>query len=101
MSGHRVALRLYLGVFAALIALTGLTVWVAFIDLGPLNTVVALAIAIVKALLVIFIFMHIQWSSRLTQVIAASGFFWLLIAFFFVLADYLTRTWDYLPKSWV
>ena len=48
---------------------------------GPLNNIVMLAIACTKATLVILFFMHVRWSSRLTWVVAASGFFWLLILF--------------------
>jgi caa(3)-type oxidase subunit IV len=35
--------------------------------------------------------MHVRWSSRLTWIIAMSGFFWLLILFFLGMSDYLTR----------
>ena len=62
-------------------------------DLGALNNVVMLAIACTKALLVILFFMHVRWSSRLTWVVAASGFFWLLILFGITMTDYLTRGW--------
>ena len=44
-----------------------------------------LTIAIVKALFVILYFMHVRWSTRLTWVVAASGFFWLLIMFAFTM----------------
>ena len=40
-----------------------------------------LGIAMTKALLVILFFMHVRWSTRLTWVVVASGFFWLLILF--------------------
>jgi cytochrome c oxidase subunit 4 len=38
-------------------------------------------------------FMHVRWSSRLTWVVAASGFFWLLILFGLTMADYVSRGW--------
>jgi cytochrome c oxidase subunit 4 len=63
------------------------------VDLGALNNVVMLAIACTKALLVILFFMHVRWSSRLTWVVAASGFVWLLILFGITMTDYLTRGW--------
>jgi cytochrome c oxidase subunit 4 len=72
---------------------TALTVLVAFYDLGAMNNVVMLTIAIVKALFVILFFMHVRWSTRLTWVVVASGFFWLLIMFTFTLTDYLSRGW--------
>src|SRR5258708_34087122 len=81
------------GVFAGLVGGTGLTVAVAFVGLGALNHVLMLGIAMTKALLVILFFMHVRWSSRLTWVVAASGFFWLLILFGITMSDYLTRGW--------
>jgi cytochrome c oxidase subunit IV len=94
MDSHHVApLKLYFGIFGILMVGTALTVLVAFYDLGPLNNVVMLTIACVKALFVILYFMHVRWSSRLTMVIVASGFFWLLIMFSFTMTDYLSRGW--------
>jgi cytochrome c oxidase subunit 4 len=84
---------MYYAVFAALIVGTALTVAVAFLDLGALNNVLMLGIALTKALLVILFFMHVRWSSRLTWVVVASGFFWLLILFGLTMTDYLTRGW--------
>ena len=94
MDSHHVApLKLYFGIFGILMVGTALTVLVAFYDLGPLNNVVMLTIACVKALFVVLYFMHVRWSSRLTMVIVASGFFWLLIMFSFTMTDYLSRGW--------
>jgi cytochrome c oxidase subunit 4 len=84
---------MYYAVFAALLVGTGLTVAVAFVDLGALNNVLMLGIAMTKALLVILFFMHVRWSTRLTWVVAASGFVWLLILFGITMSDYLTRGW--------
>jgi len=89
-----VSIRLYATIFGALLVLTLATAGVAFIDLGgELNTIAALTIAIVKALLVILFFMHVRYSSRLTWVFAGAGFFWLLILLTLTLADPLTRDW--------
>ena len=93
MSGHVAPKSMYYGVFTALMVGTALTVAAAFVDLGLLNNVVMLGIAITKATLVVLYFMHVRWSSRLTWVIAASGFFWLLILFGLTMQDYLTRGW--------
>jgi cytochrome c oxidase subunit 4 len=92
--GHHVApVSMYLAVFGALIVGTILTVLVAKFDLGPLNNIVMLAVAVAKALLVVLFFMHVRWSSRLTWVIAASGFFWLIILFGMTMGDYMSRGW--------
>jgi cytochrome c oxidase subunit 4 len=91
MSAHVVPLKTYLAIFGALMAGTALTVLIAFQDLGPMNTVVALAIAGVKALLVVLWFMHVKYSSRLTWLFAAAGFVWLLLMIGLTLADFDTR----------
>ena len=93
MSGHVAPKSMYYGVFAALMVGTALTVLVAFYDLGALNNVLMLGIAITKALLVVLFFMHVRWSTRLTWVVAGAGFFWLLILFGVTMSDYLTRGW--------
>jgi cytochrome c oxidase subunit 4 len=72
---------MYYMVFLALVVGTILTVAAAKVDMGPLNNVVMLTIACTKATLVVLFFMHVRWSSRLTWVVAMSGFFWLLILF--------------------
>ena len=93
-NGHHVApVSLYLMVFAALMVGTVLTWYVARFDLGPLNNIVMLAIACTKALLVILFFMHVRWGTRLTWVVAGSGFFWLLILFTLTMSDYMSRGW--------
>jgi cytochrome c oxidase subunit IV len=84
--------RSYILIFLVLLALTGLTTGVAFIDLGRgLNNVAALTIAIAKALLVILYFMHARYSDRFTWVIAAAGVFWLLILLGGTMDDLITR----------
>ena len=92
-AGHVAPKSMYYMVFLALIVGTGLTVAAASVDMGPLNNVVMLTIAVIKATLVILFFMHVRWSTRLTWVIAMSGFFWLLILFSMWMSDYLTRGW--------
>jgi cytochrome c oxidase subunit IV len=93
MSGHVAPKSMYYAVFAALMVGTALTVLVAFYDLGAMNNVLMLAIAMTKALLVILFFMHVKWATRLTWVVAASGFVWLVILFGITMTDYLTRGW--------
>ncbi len=88
---HIVPIRIYLLIFTALVVLTAVTVTVAFVDLGPMNVVVMLGIAAVKATLVVLYFMHVRFTNRLTQLAAASGFVWLLIMFGLTMSDYLTR----------
>jgi len=73
---------------------TGITVLAAFRDFpGPLNAVVAITIAVVKATLVILYFMHVRYSSRLIWLIIAAALFWLAILFALTISDYWTRSW--------
>ena len=71
--------------------LTALTVGAAFIDLGALNDVVALGIAVTKATVVVLYFMHVAHASRLVQLTVVGGFLWLFILFSFTLSDFWTR----------
>ncbi|MFN0007847.1 MAG: cytochrome C oxidase subunit IV family protein [Planctomycetota bacterium] len=93
MSEHIVPLKTYYAIFAALLVGTAVTVGVAFLDLGPMNTVVAITIAVIKALLVILYFMHVKYSSRLTWVFAGAGFAWLVLMIGLTIADFDTRGW--------
>src|SRR6187431_403574 len=81
--GAHPTVGLYLVIAAALFVLLGVTVGVAYIDLGALNIVVAMTIAVIKGTLVVLYFMHVRYNSRLVWLFAGAGFFWLLILFFF------------------
>jgi cytochrome c oxidase subunit 4 len=92
MSEHVVPLKTNVTVWLVLLLLTGVTTGVAFIDLGPLNTIVALVIATCKALLVVLIFMHVKYASdKLVKVVVLSAIFFLILLLGLSLADYSTR----------
>ena len=95
MSEHIVSRKIYFAVFAALMVMTGITYAVALVDFGneAINTIVALAVAFTKALLVILFFMHVRYSSRLTWLVVVGGFFWLGIMIVLTLSDYGSRHW--------
>ena len=98
---HRIVpVKTYVTVFIALIVLTGLTVGAALVNLGLFNTVVALAIAGAKMLLVMYFFMHLRDSTALIRVVLLAGFFWLAILMSFTLSDYHTRSWNPDPAAW-
>ncbi len=97
MSGHIVSLKIYFLIFGALMVLTGVTVWAAFQDFGTFNTIVALAIAVLKASLVILYFMHVRYSSSLVRVAAVAGFIWLFILIGFTVSDVISRGWIPMP----
>jgi cytochrome c oxidase subunit 4 len=92
MSEHIIPSKTYYTIWIILLLLTGLTAWVATVDLGPLHTVVALAIATVKAVIVVLFFMHVKYTSeKLTKVVIVSAIFWLLILLALSMVDYGTR----------
>ena len=93
MSVHVVPLKVYFAVFASLMILTAVTVAVAYYDLGPLNTIVALSIAVTKAALVILYFMHVRYSPSLTKLVVAGSFLWLFIMLSITMSDYVSRAW--------
>ena len=93
MTHSTVSIKVYFAVFAALILFTFITVAVAYQDLGALNTIVALTIAAVKALLVLMYFMHLRYSSRLTWIFAATGFVWLALIIGLTMSDVISRGW--------
>jgi len=88
---------LYYTIFASLCVLTVVTVAIARVDLGAMNTPIALAVAVTKAMLVILFFMGVKYNTPLTKVVAASGFVWLIILFGVTMGDYLTRGWLGVP----
>ena len=90
---HIVPTRVYYTIFAVLMFCTYLTVQIAFFDLGALNTIAALGIAVFKATLVVLFFMHVKYSSRLTWAVVLGSIFWLGILLALTMGDYLTRVW--------
>lgn len=59
---HVVPVPLLLAVFGLLLVLTFATVAVTFVDLGPLNIIIALGIAVIKAGVVAMYFMHLRYD---------------------------------------
>lgn len=93
MPQHIISRKVYLLIFIGLLVLTFVTVEAASINLGQLNTVVAITIAVCKAVLVILYFMHVRYSSRLVWIFVGAGFFWLLLLIALTLSDFLSRGW--------
>jgi cytochrome c oxidase subunit 4 len=65
---HIVGYGVFLAVWAALIMLTAVTVTVARMHLGAPSIVTALAIASVKAGLVLWYFMHLKYEHKLFKI---------------------------------
>jgi len=80
--GHVVPVRTLVTVLGLLLALTVATVAVTFVDLGPLNLVLALLIAVIKGSLVLLYFMHLRWDRPFNAVVLVSAlaFFMIFVA---------------------
>jgi cytochrome c oxidase subunit 4 len=85
--------KVYVRTCVALLVLLALTWAIAYVDLGPFNLIVALAVAIGKAIVIALFFMHIKGSSRLLHLAAIAGIIWLLFLLSLTLGDYSTRGW--------
>jgi cytochrome c oxidase subunit 4 len=95
MAEHIVPPRTYVVSYLILVTMTLVTAGVAFIDLGLLNPVAALTIAVFKALVVVVFFMHARYSPKLIWIVGGAAVFWLGILLTLTLSDYLTRGWAY------
>lgn len=71
---HILSYRLLVGIWAALLVLTVVTVGAAQINFGFLNVVIALTIATSKALLVVLIFMHLRYENRTFHIMVITAF---------------------------
>lgn len=91
---HHIVTPLQYGmVFGTLLVFTGITVGAAYVPMGPLNPVIALAIACTKAVIVILFFMHVKYQSKLIKLTVVCGFFTFLVLIMMTLLDYTSRSW--------
>jgi cytochrome c oxidase subunit 4 len=90
---HIVSPKVYLAIVGALLVGTAITVAASYIDMGVFNPVIALAIAVVKATLVVLFFMHVKYSTRLTKLTVVAGVFVFLALITMTLSDYISRAW--------
>src|SRR3954452_15637657 len=89
--------KTYALVLLALLGCTILTTVVAYVDLGPFSTIIALGIACTKMTLVALFFMHVRHSTKLTKLVIVGGLLWLLILLFMTMTDFATRNWLGVP----
>ena len=90
---HIVSPVVYVIIGGTLLVLTGVTVGASYLELGIFNPIVAIAIACIKAVLVVLFFMHVKYSSKLTKLTVFAGIFTFLTLIGMTLADYFTRAW--------
>jgi cytochrome c oxidase subunit 4 len=95
--GHIAPAKLYVAIWAILMVMTLTTVLVSCVDIGPMNIVIALAIATFKGTLVVLFFMHLRYSPKLTMVTVVAAMFFLFLLLSLTMSDYLTRAWTTYP----
>lgn len=81
---HILPNKVAFAVGGSLMFLTAVTVWIAHVDLGAFNFVIAMAVATLKASLVAMIFMNLWYDTKENSVIFLTSF--LFLAIFIVLA---------------
>ena len=99
MSDHVSPVSLYITIFLALMAGTALTVGAAFVNLGTFNFPVAMVIAVFKASLVVWYFMHVKYQSHLTKLAIATGLFFLAILLGETMIDYASKDFTPMPPK--
>jgi len=90
---HIVSPVIYIIIGGSLLVLTGLTVGASYLELGIFNPIVAIAIACIKAVLVVLFFMHVKYSSKLTKLTVFCGLFTFMALIGMTLSDYFSRAW--------
>ncbi len=90
---HVVSPAIYVIVFVSLLVFTALTVGASYIEMGIFNPIAAIAIACIKAVIVVLFFMHVKYSSKLTKLTVFAGIFTFLTLIGMTLADYISRAW--------
>lgn len=93
-SGHGhfiIPLKYYVGTFIALLILTVITVLASRVDLGILNTPMALGIAILKMSLVSAFFMGLRWEKEISLVMFIGAFVAVAIFFLLTFSDFAFR----------
>ena len=84
---HVMPLNLLFTIFAALIALTALTVFVSQTDLGSWEIVMTMLIATIKASLVAIYFMHLRYDSPFNAMIVVFSLLFVALFIGFTLID--------------
>lgn len=93
MGAHIIRPRTYTVIFLALLVLLALTVIASRFDAGPLNPVIAMGIAVAKAVLIVLYFMHLRYAAPLVRVFACAALVWVAFGAALMLGDYTTRGW--------
>ena len=88
---HVCSSQTFMGILLALLFLTFITVFISRFDFGGANMWLAMAVASLKASLVIAVFMHMLWDTTINKIFFISSFLFLGLLFLFTFADLLAR----------
>lgn len=88
---HVCSSQTFMGILLTLLFLTFITVYISRFDFGSANMLIAMAVAAVKASLVVAIFMHMLWDTTINKIFFISSFLFLGLLFLFTFADLLAR----------
>lgn len=84
-------LRPLLLTWAGLLALLAITIAISFAPIGPVKPVANMAIAAVKAGLILWVFMHLRERGGLLRIFALGAIAWLAVLMGLAVTDILTR----------
>lgn len=88
---HVAGSEVFARVLITLLVLTVITVAASRMDFGGANLLIAMAIAAIKASLVIAFFMHLKWDTPINKIAFLGSFLFLALLLLFTLADLSTR----------
>jgi cytochrome c oxidase subunit 4 len=92
---HVCSFQAFFGIYVTLLFLTFVTVAIAEpvsgLALGSASMLVAMAVAAVKASLVMTVFMHLRWDTAMNNLAFLGSLIFLSLLFLFTLADHSTR----------
>lgn len=95
---HVTPKHVYVGVFVALLVLTGITYLVSYADLGPASLPVAMFVATIKASLVVGFFMHLKYEDRVFAFMFATSLIFVAIFFMVTLFD-ISKSGELNPEA--
>ena len=94
---HVVPVKVLVAVWAALVVLTVVTVAATWVDLGGLNLWLAMAIATLKASLVLLYFMHMRYDAPFNAVVFIAALLFVMLFVSFALIDTHAYEPDLIP----
>jgi cytochrome c oxidase subunit 4 len=93
MNPPTLSIRTLVLAWAALLVLLAITVGASFAPIGGFNPVVSFGVALAKATLIYWFYMHLREESGLVRIAAAAGAAWLLLLLILSGADFASRGW--------